>query len=105
MLDAAREAVALAAGKSRASLETDRVLALALWKLIEIVGEAAKNVSQATESSAPAIPWRKLAGTRDRLTHAYFEVNLDIVWRIATEDFPRLVTAVEAVLGGGPPCP
>ena len=67
MLDAARKAVMYTQDRSRADLETDELLALALVRLLEIVGEAAKNVSPMTRGKAPQIPWRQIAGTRDRL--------------------------------------
>ncbi|KAF3887923.1 MULTISPECIES: HepT-like ribonuclease domain-containing protein [Nostocales] len=79
ILDAANQAIAFTQGRNRADLDTDTMLALAVVRLIEILGEAAKNVSQGTKDSIPDIPWRQIAGTRDRLSHAYFDVNLDII--------------------------
>jgi len=81
MIDAAREACAMVAGENREVLNSDRKLSLALVRLIEIVGEAAKNVSKEKQSSLIEIPWRDLVGMRNRVIHAYFDVNLDIVWQ------------------------
>jgi uncharacterized protein with HEPN domain len=100
MLDAARQAIAFARGRQRADLERDVQLALALTRLVEIIGEAAKNVSPATEARLPQVPWRAMAGTRDRLAHAYFDVDLDRLWQIVAADLPPLALAIEAVLGG-----
>lgn len=60
-------------------LDSNEVLALAVIRLIEILGKAAKNVSPEVEATAPEIPWRQIAGTRDRLAHAHFDVNFDII--------------------------
>ena len=71
MLDAAREAVLFAEGKSREDLDGDRMLALALMKCIEIVGEAAANLSTASRDTLPTVPWQSILGMRNRLVHAY----------------------------------
>jgi uncharacterized protein with HEPN domain len=98
MLDAARQAIAFARGRQRTDLDRDVQLALALTRLVEIIGEAAKNVSPETESRLPEVPWRAIAGTRDRLAHAYFDVDLDRLWQIVAGDLPPLVLAIEAAL-------
>ncbi len=98
MLDAARKAVAFTQGRTRTDLDNDEILALAVVRLIEILGEAAKNVSQTIKDQFPEIPWRQIAGTRDRLSHAYFEVNLDIIWDIIASDLPPLIERLETLL-------
>ncbi len=98
MLDAARKATIFVQGRSRADLDTDELLALALVRLLEIVGEAAKYVSQPTKDRAPQIPWRQIAGTRDRLIHGYFAVDMDLLWVILNDDLPPLIEAVRALL-------
>lgn len=77
MLDAARQAISFVQGRTRADLDRDAQLALALTRLVEIVGEASKNVTSETKENLPRVPWRAIAGARDRLVHAYFEVDLD----------------------------
>jgi uncharacterized protein with HEPN domain len=57
---------------------------------LEIIGEAVKNVSQETKNKYPKIEWKQIAGTRDRIIHAYFDVDLDIVWDIITKNLPVL---------------
>lgn len=98
MLEAVQKARKMAAGRARNDLDTDDQLSLALQRLIEILGEAAKNVSQEARAQARDIPWRQIAGMRDRLIHAYHDVNLDIVWATVTDDLPVLETALEALL-------
>jgi len=101
MLGAAQEAVAFAAGKTRADLDGDRVLSLALVKCIEIVGEAASAVSQESRDQHPEIPWRSIVAMRNRLIHGYFAIDLDRVWDTITDDLPPLVAALQAI----PPAP
>lgn len=101
MLDATRKALSFTHGRSRADLDTDEQLTLAIVRLLEIIGEAAKQVTTETRTAHPEIPWRQIAGTRDRLIHGYFNVDLDVVWSIATEDLPGLVGSLESILGSG----
>ena len=80
MLDAAHEAIEFAQGRTRVDLNGDRQLVLALVKDIEIIGEAAYRVSQTARNQLPDIPWDDIIGMRHRLVHAYFDINLDILW-------------------------
>ncbi|MBI2171298.1 MAG: DUF86 domain-containing protein [Chloroflexi bacterium] len=106
MLDHATEAVALLQGITRADLDKDRVLSLALVRLLEIVGEAANRVTAATQSEYPLIPWRQLIGLRNRLIHGYDAVDMDILWTILTVDLPALVQQLErAITQQRPPGP
>jgi uncharacterized protein with HEPN domain len=99
MLDAAREAVEFVAGKGREDLHADRKLALALVKDIEIIGEAAFQTSDDTRRQLPDISWDDIIGMRHRLVHAYFDINLDILWKTVKEDLPPLVDALLDALG------
>ena len=58
------------------------------------MGEAAKGVSEAVRETLSSIPWRNIAGMRDRLIHDYFGVNLDIVWKVVSEELPHLSAAL-----------
>jgi len=69
MLDHAREAVEMLAGKTQADLAQHRMLELALIRLVEIIGEAATRVGSEMKSSNPQVPWREIIGMRNRLTH------------------------------------
>ena len=66
MLDAAREAVAFIAGRTRADLDSNRMLVLAVVKSIEIIGEAASRVSEEGRATVPHLPWRQIVGMRNR---------------------------------------
>jgi Uncharacterized conserved protein len=98
MLDAAKEAVLFSANKSRTDLDNNRMLTLSLVKCIEIVGEAASRISTDRQKELPQIPWSQVIGMRNRLIHAYFEVNLDIVWDVITDDFPSLIVELEKII-------
>jgi len=98
MLDAARQAVKFAKDRTREELDTNSMLALSIVRLLEIIGEAAKNVSEDLRRASPQIPWKQIAGTRDRLAHGYFDVDLDIVWAIVSSDLPVLIAAIEEII-------
>jgi uncharacterized protein with HEPN domain len=91
MLDAAKEAELFSRDKTRKSLDTDRELVLALVKCIEIVGEAAVRISNESREALPQIPWPNIIGMRNRLIHAYFDINLDVLWKTVIEDLPPLI--------------
>ena len=65
---------------------------------MEVIGEAAKHVSDSVKSSSPYISWRQIAGTRDRLFHGYFDVDLEIVWQIIANDLPPLIEDLKQLL-------
>lgn len=94
LVDAATKAVAYATDRTRRDLDNDELLRLALTKLVEIVGEAAKQVSPETRHVYPAVPWRAAARMRDRLIHHYFDINLDVLWQTVTADLPQLLNAL-----------
>ena len=91
MLEAAEKAVAFTRNRTRADLDSDEQLTLALTRLLEIVGEAAAAVTEPVRREQARIPWRAMIGTRNRLIHGYFDVDKDIVWRIVSHDLPHLV--------------
>ena len=98
MLDAIEEAMSFARNRSRESLDKDRMLVLALMKDVEIVGEAASRISKDAQSSAPGIPWVNIIGMRNRLIHAYFDINLDILWQTVSNDLPELAAALKIAM-------
>jgi uncharacterized protein with HEPN domain len=98
MLEAAKEAERFAAGRSRDNLDDDRMLTLALVKLIEIIGEAANGITAECQNRYPKIPWLDIVGMRHRLIHAYYDVNLDVVWSTVSDDLPPLIAELEEIL-------
>jgi len=98
ILDAAREAISFADDRSRTDLDTDRKLNLSLVRLLEIIGEAARGISEEFRDSHPDLPWNKMVGMRDRLIHGYFDVNLDVVWETVTQDLASLIAQLEKIV-------
>ncbi len=76
----------------------NRMLQDAVIREIEIIGEATRNLSAAFRSKYPDIPWRQIAGMRDKLIHGYFGVDLDAVWDTATKDIPELKEKLKRIM-------
>ena len=72
-----------------------------LVRSIEIIGEAAVSVSPEYKGTSPGIPWAKLVGMRNRLIHAYFDIDADIVWDTTVLDLPPLVNALTELVSVG----
>lgn len=98
MLEAARDALSFANGRTRESLAADRMLLRYLERADEIVGEAAGKISPEFQSAHPDIPWADMIGMRNRLIHAYFDINPLIVWSTVLSDLPALIAQLEARL-------
>jgi len=97
MLDACRSVARFIAGRQSADLDSDEMLRFALVRAIEIIGEAAAKVSPEARQSLPDIPWREAVGIRNRLVHAYFDVDLDVLWKTAEESVPTLTRQLEVI--------
>jgi uncharacterized protein with HEPN domain len=98
MLDAAQQARSFVDGRSIADLRSNAMLSLALIRLIEIFGEAATRVSGPVQAAHSEIPWRQIAGARNRLIHGYFNVDLNVIWAIIQDDLPPLIEQLERLL-------
>jgi len=98
MLDAAREALRYGEGQNPEDLRANRVLSLALIRCIEIIGEAATRVSAELKTGHPEVPWADIIGMRNRLVHAYFEIDLVRVCDTLAADLPPLINQLEAIL-------
>ena len=98
MLDHTREAVEMVKGKTRADLDADRQLNLALVRLVEVIGEAANRVPDDFRSRHPQVPWRQTVGMRNRMVHGYDVIDFDILWSVLQKDLPSLIEALEKIL-------
>ena len=75
----------------------DKKTIYSVVRAIEIIGEAAKNVPEQVRKKYPDVPWKPMAGMRDKLIHGYFGVDLEILWETAKDDVPRLKTSISKV--------
>jgi uncharacterized protein with HEPN domain len=100
MLDAALEALEFAANRTRQDLDTDRMLSRAVVRDIEIVGEAAAQITTEARRALPSLPWPSIIGMRNRLVHGYFDIDLDRVWDTVMHDLPSIVSDLQAVING-----
>jgi len=100
MIEASRAIAQIISGRQRADLDADLTLSFAVVRAIEIFGEAASRISAETREAAPQIPWQVIIGTRNRLIHAYFDIDHDIVWTAATQEIPALLPLLLSLVPG-----
>ncbi|MCI0622045.1 MAG: DUF86 domain-containing protein [Acidobacteria bacterium] len=98
MIEAMEAALGFVAGRQRADLDSDPMLLFALVRAIEVVGEAATKVSEEFRSKAPDIPWGPIVSMRNRLIHAYFDIDRDILWKTAIDELPTLLPRLQALI-------
>lgn len=98
MLDAIKEALAFSRDKSREDLDNNRMLTLAIIKELEIIGEAASKLTPEFKATQTHIPWVDIVGMRNRLTHGYFDIDLDRVWDTVLEDLEPLREELEKIV-------
>lgn len=98
MIEASDNAMSFVAGRSRPDIDQDRKTLFAVIRCVEIIGEAAARITEATRASAPDIPWSAIVGMRNRLVHAYFDVDVDVVWKTVTVELPALKQRLQGLL-------
>lgn len=89
---------ALTTGASREQFQAELMRRLAAERVIEIIGEAARRVSPSFREAHPEIEWRRIIGLRNVLVHQYAEVDIDILWGVATEHVPELIELLEPLI-------
>lgn len=98
MVEAGESAMRFIAGRTRGDIDTDEQLRFALTRAVEIIGEAASKIPLETRSSTPSIPWADIIYMRNRLVHAYFDIDHDILWETVTRDVPDLLPLLRPLL-------
>jgi uncharacterized protein with HEPN domain len=98
MLIAARKAVRPFGATSRRQFRGDEVQQLALVRLIQVIGEAARKVSNERRSELREVPWDKVIGMRHRVVHDYARVDISVAWNVLQDDLPKLIPVLESVV-------
>ncbi len=98
MLDMGLQARAILSGKDRADYDQEIVLRLALTHLVQVIGEAAQQVSKEFQDLHSQVPWREIIGMRHRIVHDYLNVDEDVVWEVVQNDLPLLIYALEKII-------
>ena len=97
--DAIESARRFASGRTRADLDRDEMLLFALTRAIQIVGEAAAKMSEESRRDIPDVPWQEIIGMRNRLVHAYMDVDLDLLWKTVMDALPPVEVSIRRALG------
>ena len=103
MLDAAKTVQLFVAGVAFHQYEKDRKLQLAVERAIEIIGEAARNLSEQFRQNHPEIPWKSIIGQRHVIAHEYGEIQQERLWLVASQRIPELIVLLEPLLPPAPP--
>ena len=98
MHDTARRLRSLARERSRGECDADDVAQLAMVHLIQRLGEAASRLTADFRAAHPEFPWGEMIGMRNRIVHAYHDLDPDVVWHIAKEDIEAVIASLERVL-------
>ncbi|MGB3534807.1 MAG: DUF86 domain-containing protein [Microcoleaceae cyanobacterium] len=98
ILEALESAIEFIEGMGWEEFEQDKKTIFAVTRAIQILGEAAKKVPDSVRSQYPEIPWRAMAGMRDKVTHEYFGVDLRVLWDTVQQDLPPLVGLMQRVI-------
>ncbi len=92
------EKIFLYTDKGRDEFMADQMTQDAVIRNFEIIGEASKNISEDLKRSHPEIPWKLIGSLRDRLIHAYFGVQLELIWKTIEQDLDKLRAQIETIL-------
>lgn len=98
MLIAARKIQRFADGLTRETLEDNEMATSAIVREFQVMGEAARIVSDTFKANHNDIPWKAIRGLRNRVIHEYFRVDLDIVWQTIEDNLPTLIAQLDALI-------
>ncbi len=98
IFDAVEKIESYVEGLSFEGFAEDNKTVDAIVRNFEIIGEATKRIPPEIKEKYPQIPWRMMTGTRDKLIHEYFGVNLQVLWKAVKEDLPPLKRSLKQML-------
>jgi uncharacterized protein with HEPN domain len=98
MLENTEKAIGFVTGMNFEQFSVDEKTIYAVVRAVEIIGEASRKIPKDLRQTYSEIPWREIAGTRDKLVHDYFGVNLSVVWRTVQDDLPTLAKQLQTLL-------
>ena len=98
MLENAEKALSFVEGLDYKGFHKDDKAIYAVIRAFEIIGEAARQIPEDVRKANPKVPWREIAAMRNKLTHEYFGVNTEVVWRTVQEDLPVIIPAIREML-------
>ena len=98
ILMAGRKILKFTEGVSERRFQDDELLQNAVMRQLEVIGEAARRVSQEAKDAHPEIPWRDMVGMRNRLIHEYFRIDVAKVWEAVCDDIPALIAGIEPLV-------
>lgn len=92
------ERIEVQAARGRSAFAEEELAQTAVIRWIEIIGEAARGLTEELRQAHPEVPWRRMVAMRNVLIHGYFDIDVDLVWSVAENDLPKLAAQVRAVL-------
>ena len=98
ILEAIADVESFIEGMDYDAFSTDKKTRVAVAREIELIGEAAKNIPKAVRERYKELPWQDMAKMRDKISHFYFGINYEIVWKVVKERLPEIKSAVEQML-------
>jgi uncharacterized protein with HEPN domain len=99
MLKASKKILEFTGGMNEDDFKASELHQNAVIRLIQVIGEAARLVSDSSKTQYPSIPWRSISGMRNHVVHRYFDVDLHLVWGVIQTDLAVLIQSLEALLG------
>ena len=97
ILDATEKIAAFISGMTESQFRADDKTQFAVVRGLEIIDEAAKKIPDTARAKYPQVPWREIAGMRDKLVHDYIGVNAQVVWKTAARDVPEIAELLRAI--------
>ena len=92
------ERIEVQAARGRPTFAEQELAQTAVIRWIEIIGEAARGLTEELRQAHPEVPWRRMVAMRNVLIHGYFDIDVDLVWSVAENDLPKLAAQVRAIL-------